>query len=44
MLKKTGIGVAMGNAPQELKDGVAFVTKTNNENGAGHAVETYVLI
>ena len=44
MLKKAGIGVAMGNAPQEVKDGAAIVTKTNNENGAGQAVETYVLI
>ena len=44
MLKKAGIGVAMGNAPQEVKEGAAVVTKTNNENGAGHAVETYVLI
>ena len=44
MLKKAGIGVAMGNAPQEVKDGAAVVTKTNNENGAGQAVETYVLI
>ena len=44
MLKKAGIGVAMGNAPQEVKDGATVVTKTNNENGAGQAVETYVLI
>ena len=44
MLKKAGIGVAMGNAPQEVKDGAAVVTKANNENGAGQAVETYVLI
>ena len=44
MLKKAGIGVAMGNAPQEVKEGAAVVTKTNNENGAGQAVETYVLI
>jgi len=44
MLKKAGIGVAMGNAPQEVKDEAAVVTKDNNENGAGQAVETYVLI
>ena len=44
MLKKAGIGVAMGNAPQEVKDGATVVTKTNNENGAGQAVEIYVLI
>ncbi len=43
MLKKAGIGVAMGNTPQEVKDGAAVVTKTNND-GAGQAVETYVLI
>ena len=41
--QKAGIGVAMGNAPQEVKDGAAVVTKTNNENGLG-MVETYVLI
>jgi len=44
MLKKAGIGVAMGNAPQEVKEEATVVTKTNNENGAGQAVETYVLI
>ena len=44
MLKKAGIGVAMGNAPQEVKEEATVVTQTNNENGAGQAVETYVLI
>ncbi len=32
--EKAGIGVAMGNAPQEVKDEAAVVTKTH-ENGAG---------
>ena len=36
--QKAGIGVAMGNAPQEVKEGATVVTKTNNENGAGQAV------
>ena len=44
MWQTAGISVAMGNAPQEVKDGATVVTKTNNENGAGQAVETYVLI
>ena len=34
----------MGNAPQEVKEGAAVVTKTNNENGLDKQVETYVLI
>ena len=35
LCSKKGIGVAMGNAPQEVKEGAAVVTKTNNENGLG---------
>ena len=44
MLKKQASGVAMGNAPQEVKDGATVVTKPTMKNGAGQAVETYVLI
>ena len=40
--QKAGVSVAMGNTPQEVKDGTAVAT-TNNENWAGQAVETYVL-
>ncbi len=33
MIQTAGIGVAMGNAPEEVKKVATFVTKTNNEEG-----------
>lgn len=39
MINKAGIGVAMGNAIEELKEKADFVTKTNNEAGVAYALE-----
>lgn len=43
MLQYVGIGVAMGNADDEIKEMAQFVTKSNNDHGVAHAIETFVL-
>lgn len=42
MVKFAGLGVAMGNAKQEVKDVASFITFTNEENGIAHVIEKYV--
>lgn len=42
MLRAAGIGVAMGNAEQEVKETADFVTKTNTEGGVVHALKRFV--
>ena len=41
MIETAGIGIAMGNAIQELKEKADFVTLTNNEAGVAHALQDY---
>lgn len=41
MIETAGIGIAMGNAIQELKEKADFVTLTNNEAGVAHALNDY---
>ncbi len=43
MIKMAGLGVAMGNACEELKEVANFVTKTNDEDGVAYAIEKFVL-
>lgn len=43
MVTYAGVGVAMGNAIDELKAAADFVTLTNEEDGVAHAIEKYVL-
>ena len=43
MLKWAGMGVAMGNALPEVREAVAHVTASNEEDGVAVAVERYVL-
>lgn len=43
MLKKAGIGVAMGNAPDFIKAAADAVTETNDHDGAAIAIERYAL-
>jgi len=43
MLKWAGIGVAMGNACQEVKNAADFVTFTNEEDGVAEALRRFVL-
>ncbi|MFA6845363.1 MAG: Cof-type HAD-IIB family hydrolase [Sphaerochaetaceae bacterium] len=38
MFEEAGYSVAMGNAPQEVKDKATVVTKTNDETGLGKAI------
>jgi Cof subfamily protein (haloacid dehalogenase superfamily) len=43
MLEVAGLGVAMGNAIDELKAIANYVTKSNNEEGVKHVIENFVL-
>lgn len=43
MLEAAGLGVAMGNAVEGLKELADYVTLTNNEEGVKHVIETFVL-
>lgn len=43
MLRAAGLGVAMGNAPQEVRDAAGAVTLSNLEDGAALAIEHYIL-
>lgn len=41
MIEKVGLGVAMGNAPVEVKKAADWVTRSNNENGVGYVVKEH---
>lgn len=43
MIRAAGIGVAMGNAWQGLKDAADYITLTNDEDGVARAIEKFVL-
>lgn len=43
MIEAAGLGIAMGNAIEELKEKADFVTKANNEAGVAFALERYLL-
>lgn len=43
MLKYAGFGVAMGNAAEEIKQSVKYVTETNADDGLAKAIEKFVL-
>jgi len=42
MIAFAGTGVAMGNAPDEIKAAAKFVTDTNNNDGVAKAIQTLV--
>ena len=42
MIKFAGMGVAMGNAQQIVKDNADFITLTNEEDGAAYAIEKFM--
>jgi Cof subfamily protein (haloacid dehalogenase superfamily) len=42
MLSSVGLGVAMGNAPQEVKEAANIVTSTNNELGVAKAIQSII--
>ncbi|SFA87598.1 hypothetical protein SAMN04488072_10313 [Lentibacillus halodurans] len=43
MIQEAGIGVAMGNAQEAIKNVADYVTDTNNQHGVGQAIEKFVL-
>ncbi|RXI38447.1 Cof-type HAD-IIB family hydrolase [Clostridium tetani] len=43
MIKYAGLGVAMGNGSENIKEAADFITKSNEENGAAYAIKKFVL-
>ena len=43
MIERAGMGIAMGNAIEVLKEKAELVTKTNNHSGVAYALEHYLL-
>ena len=43
MIEAAGVGIAMGNAIDELKAKADFVTKSNNEAGVAYGLEHYLV-
>ena len=43
MIEYAGLGVAMGNAPDYLKDVAEFVTHSNDEDGVSHVLKKFIL-
>ena len=43
MICAAGLGVAMGNAPAELKAHAGYVTATNDEEGLAEVIERFIL-
>jgi Cof subfamily protein (haloacid dehalogenase superfamily) len=42
MILGAGVGVAMGNAPQHVKDQANYITDSVDEDGAANAIEKFV--
>lgn len=43
LVGRAGIGVAMGNAVDEVKDVAAYVTACNDDDGVAAAIENFLL-
>lgn len=43
MIQAAGIGVAMDNALEHIKEAADVVTRTNDEDGVAYAIEQYIL-
>lgn len=43
MLREVGVGVAMGNAEEQVKEAADHITLTNEEEGVAEAIEKFVL-
>ena len=43
MIKYAGLGVVMGNAPNDIKEIADFVTLTNDEDGLAYVINKFVL-
>ncbi len=43
MIEYAGLGVAMGNAAQPVKERADLITKSNDEHGVAHLIREYIL-
>jgi hypothetical protein len=43
MIKFAGLGVAMGNAAECIKENADYITDINNEDGVAKAIEKFIL-
>jgi Cof subfamily protein (haloacid dehalogenase superfamily) len=43
MMARAGVSIAMGNAPDHVKDAAQHVTRANDADGVAHAIETIIL-
>lgn len=43
MIANAGLGIAVGNAHQRIKDVAKFVTLTNDKNGVAYALEKFII-
>ncbi|WP_072524610.1 Cof-type HAD-IIB family hydrolase [Clostridium sp. Marseille-P3244] len=43
MLRKVGVGIAMGNSEEQAKAAADYITLTNEEEGVAHVIEKLVL-
>lgn len=43
MIEQAGIGVAMGNGQEKIKEVADFITSTNNDDGVAKAIEQFIL-
>lgn len=43
MIRYAGLGVAMGNAIDEVKEKADYITLTNEEDGVAHVIENFML-
>lgn len=44
MIKYAGLGVAMGNSPDEVKSCADSITLSNDEDGVAYAINKYILL
>ena len=44
MIKTVGLGIAMGNAEEIVKENAKEITKTNNENGVAEIINSKILV
>ena len=43
MIEYAGLGVAMGNATDEIKELADYITLSNNEDGVAHVINKFIL-
>ena len=43
MIEYAGLGIAMGNATDEIKNIADYITLTNDEDGVSHVINKFIL-